>query len=56
MDVSAISGSNVDAIQLQAAVKCIKSMQESMQAVGSIIEDTAEFSQEAIERYRAEQQ
>ena len=56
MDVSAVSGSNVDTIQLMAAVKCIKGVQESMQAVGAIIEDTAEFSAEAMARYRAEQQ
>ena len=57
MDISSVSNAvNSDAIQLMAAVKCIKSQQASMQAVGSIIEDTAEFSAEAIARYRAEQQ
>ena len=57
MDISSISNAvNTEAVQLMAAVKCIKSTQASMEMAGSIIQDTAEFSQEALARYRAEQQ
>ena len=57
MDISSISNAvNTEAVQLMAAVKCIKSTQASMEMAGSIIQDTAEFSAEALARYRAEQQ
>lgn len=56
MDISSISSQAVDNTELLAAVKCIKAAQSSMMAIGSIIEDTAEISAEAMARYRAEQE
>lgn len=43
--------SNVEA---EYAVKLIKMMQESTQVVGTILEDTAEISQEAMQKFMSE--
>ena len=37
-------------VEAQYAVKLIKMMQESTQVVGSILEDTAEISKEAMQK------
>ena len=55
MDISSIGGSALTPeIQAQYAVKCLKMAQEAMEAVGTIIEDTIEISQEAMEKFMAE--
>lgn len=55
MDISSVGGSALTPdVQAQYAVKCIKMAQESMLVTGSIIQDTAEISQEALEKYAAE--
>ena len=41
-------------VKADIAVKLFKEAQESQQLVGSIIEDTAEISQEAMQKYQAE--
>ncbi len=55
MDVSSISGSAMTPdVQTQYAVKLIKMMQESQEVVGTLLEDTAEISKEAMEKYLSE--
>ena len=55
MDISSIGGSALTPeVQAQYAVKCIKMAQESTVIAGSIIQDTAEISQEALQRCAAE--
>lgn len=55
MDISAIGGSALtEDVQAQYAVKLIKMAQQSDAIVGSLIEDTAEISQEALEKCKAE--
>ena len=57
---SVSSYSNIDPtagtgdVKADIAVKLFKEAQESQQLVGSIIEDTAEISQEAMQKYQAE--
>ena len=41
-------------VQAQYAVKCIKMAHESTLIAGSIIQDTAEISEEAMKKYAAE--
>ncbi len=41
-------------VQAQYAVKCIKMAQESTLIAGSIIQDTAEISEEAMKKYATE--
>ena len=56
MDISSLNNQvATEQLQLMAAVKCIKAQQQTMETAGSIIEDTAEFSAEALEKYHAEQ-
>lgn len=57
MDISSLNNQvATEQVQLMAAVKCIKAQQTTMETAGSIIQDTAEFSQEALAKYHAEQQ
>ncbi len=55
MDISSVANQNMELMEIAYAVKCVKATQQSMQAIGSIIEDTAEVSKEALELFRAEQ-
>ena len=56
MDLASVANQqNVELMELAYAVKCVKASQQSMEMVGSIIQDTAEVSKEALELYRAEQ-
>ena len=58
--VQSVSNAGIDAmfacndVKIAAAVKCFKEVQESQQILGSIIQDTAEISQAALEAYQAE--
>ena len=55
MDISEIGGSQMTPeVQAQYAVKLIKMAQQSDAVVASILEDTAEFSNEAMSRYMSE--
>lgn len=55
MDISSIGVSALTPeIQAQYAVKCMKIAQESTAVAGSIIQDTAEISQEALQKCVAE--
>lgn len=56
MELSSInSGSALTPeVQAQYAVKCIKMAQESQAVAGSIIQDVAEISQEALDKCKAE--
>ena len=55
MDVNSVSGSGLTPeVQSQYAVKLIKMAQQSEQVVGSLLEDTAEISKEAMERFLSE--
>lgn len=56
MDVSSVGyGSALTPeVQAQYAVKCIKMAQETMATAGSIIQDVAEISKEAMEKCLAE--
>ncbi|MCQ2740317.1 MAG: hypothetical protein MJ237_08875 [bacterium] len=57
MDISSVSGNTLPPeIQAQYAVKCIQMARATTEAVGSIIEDTVEFSKEAMEKYLSELQ
>ena len=55
-DVQALR-QQIEAEQFDAAkeVKLIKAAQESMETVGSIIQDTVEISAEAMKRFASEQ-
>lgn len=55
MDISSVANQNMELMEIAYAVKCVKASQQSMMTVGSIIEDTAEVSKEALELFRAEQ-
>ena len=56
MDIGAIANQqNVELMEIAYAVKCVKATQQSLMTVGSIIEDTAEVSKEALNLYMAEQ-
>lgn len=56
MDLASVANQqNVELMEIAYAVKCVKASQESAQLIGSIIQDTAEVSKEALELYRAEQ-
>jgi hypothetical protein len=55
MDISSVSGSAMTPeVQAQYAVKCMKMAQESTEVVGNLIQDTVEFSNEAMQRFMAE--
>ena len=55
MDISSVSGSALTPeVQSQYAVKCIKMAQESNAVVGDLLQDTAEISNEAMQRFLAE--
>lgn len=52
MDISSIGGSALTPeIQTQYAVKCIKMAQQSDKVVDSLLQDTVEFSKEAMEKF-----
>lgn len=62
-DINSISEYDVQALKQQIeaeqfetikGVKLIKAAQESMKAVGSIIQDTVEISSEAMQKFLAE--
>ena len=55
MDISSISDSGMTP-ELQAlyAIKCIQMAQEAEQVAASIIQDTVELSQEALEKFFSE--
>jgi len=55
MDISSVANQNMELMESAYAVKCVKATQQSMQTIGSIIEDTAEVSKEALELFSAEQ-
>lgn len=57
MDISSVSSSgslSPEEIQMMYTVKMIQMMRESEEVVGSIIQDTVEISQEAMEKFGAE--
>ena len=55
MDISSIaSDMQAGEIEAQYAVKLIKMIQQSDAVVASLLEDTAEISQEAMEKYLSE--
>ena len=55
MEISELRDSIMSqSIDTQLAVKCIKMAQESDKVIGSLIEDTAEISKDAMNRYLAE--
>lgn len=55
MDISSVGGSALTPeIQAQYAVKCIQMARESTEVVGSLIQDTVEISQEAMDKYMSE--
>ena len=55
MDISSVSGSALTPeVQAQYAVKMIKMAQESEAVVGDLLQDTAEISNEAMQRFMAE--
>lgn len=55
MSISEIGGSQMTPeIQAQYAVKLIKMAQQSEQVIGSILEDTAEISKEAMDKFLSE--
>ena len=55
MDISSIaSDMQAGNIEAQYAVKLIKMIQQSDAVVASLLEDTAEISQEAMEKYLSE--
>ena len=55
MDVSSVGASALTPeMQALYAIQCIKMAQESTEILGSIIQDTVEVSQEAMEKYLAE--
>ena len=55
MEISELRDSIMSqSIDTQLAVKCIKMAHESDKVIGSLIEDTAEISKDAMNRYLAE--
>ena len=55
MDISSVGASALTPeVQAQYVVKCIKMAQESEEVVGDLLLDTAEISQEAMQRFMAE--
>lgn len=55
MDVSSVSGSALTPdVQAQYAVKLIKMSLEVASVAGNLLEDTAEFSQEAMQKFLSE--
>lgn len=55
MDISEIGGSQMTPeVQAQYAVKLIKMAQQSEEVIGSILEDTAQISKEAMAKYLSE--
>ena len=55
MDLASLNNQvATEQVQLMAAVKCIKAQQQTMAVANNIIQDTAEFSNEALELYKAE--
>ena len=60
MDIGAIDPSAINAateaqqFEAQYAVKLIKMAQQSEAVVGNLIEDTVEFSQEAMQKFLSE--
>ncbi len=54
MDISEVSSLDPSLIQTMFAVKCFKATQESMAVAGNIIEDVAQISAEALNKYQAE--
>ena len=55
MEISELRDSIMSqAVETQKAVKLIKAAQESEEVIGSVIEDTLEISQEAMQKFLAE--
>ena len=55
MEISELRDSIMSqAVETQRAVKLLKMSQEAEQVAGNLIEDTVEFSQEALGKYLAE--
>ena len=55
MDISSVNGTALTPeVQTQYAVKCLKMAQESTEFAGNLIEDTVEFSNEAMQKFLAE--
>ena len=55
MDVGSVGSSAMTPdVQSQYAVKLIKMIQQSEQVAGSILEDTAEISKEAMDKFLSE--
>lgn len=55
MEINALNESALpQEIQSQYMVKCMKMAQQTESVTGSLIEDTVEFSQEAMDKYLAE--
>ena len=58
--VQSVSNAGIDAmnacndVKMAVAVRCFQEVQENQQILGSIIQDTAEISQAAMQAYKAE--
>lgn len=55
MDISSVGGSALTPeVQAQYAVKCILASRQTDYVTGALIQDAAEISDEAMQRYMAE--
>ena len=55
MDINSVSGSALTPeVQAQYAVKCMLMSRQTTEVIGSLIQDTAEISQEALKMCLAE--